>query len=57
MAVVRKDEGTGKASFSVGLNIIPTGSKELSPQQQERLLTAGKVRVLSWARATRKMCS
>ena len=46
MAIVRKDEGAGKASFSVGLNIILTGSKKLSPQQQERLLTVGKVRVL-----------
>ncbi len=46
MTIVRKDEGAGKASFSVGLNIILTGSKKLSPQQQERLLTVGKVRVL-----------
>jgi len=46
MAIVRKDEGTGKASFSVGLNIILTGSKKLSPQQQEKLLTVDKVRVL-----------
>ena len=46
MAIVRKDEGAGKASFSVGLNIILTGSKKLSPQQQERLLAVGKVRAL-----------
>ena len=46
MAIVRKDEGAGKASFSVGLNVILTGSKKLSPQQQEKLLTVDKVRVL-----------
>ena len=46
MAIVRKDEGAGEASFSVGLNVILTGSKKLSPQQQEKLLTVGKVRVL-----------
>jgi hypothetical protein len=47
MPIIRKEEAAvAKAHFSVGINIILTGSKKLSPEQQEKLLTVDKVRVL-----------
>jgi hypothetical protein len=47
MPIIRKEETTvAKARFSVGINIILTGSKKLSPEQQEKLLAVDKVRVL-----------
>ncbi len=47
MPIIRKEEAAvAKARFSVGINIILTGSKKLSAEQQEKLLTVDKVRVL-----------
>ena len=50
MPIIRKkkeDAATGtQARFSVGVNVILTGSKKLSSEQQEELLTVDKVRVL-----------
>jgi hypothetical protein len=47
MPIIRKEEtAVAKARFSVGINIILTGSKKLSPEQQEKLLAVDKVRVL-----------
>ena len=47
MPIIRKEEtAVAKTRFSVGVNIILTGSKKLSPEQQEKLLTVDKVRVL-----------
>ena len=47
MPIIRKEEtAAAKARFSVGVNIILTGSKKLPPEQQEKLLTVSKVRVL-----------
>ena len=47
MPIIRQEEtAVAKARFSVGINIILTGSKKLSPEQQEKLLTVDKVRVL-----------
>ena len=46
MPIIRKDGNSSQAQFTVTLNVILTGSKKLSPQQQEQLLTVGQVRVL-----------
>lgn len=44
---IRRNNGTPRqAQFSVGLNVILTGSKKMTPQQQDTLLTVGQVRVL-----------
>ena len=34
------------ALFSIGLNVILTGSKKMTPDQQEELMSVGSVRVL-----------
>ncbi len=47
MPIIRKEEtAVAKSRFSVGINIILTGSKKLSPEQQEKLLAVDKVHVL-----------
>lgn len=47
MSIIRKDDlKAAKAQFSVGVNIVLTGSKKLSSEQQEELLAVGKVRIL-----------
>lgn len=50
MAIQRGDNNkkqeVKKAVFSVGLNVIMTGSKEMTHEQQDALMTVGKVRVL-----------
>ena len=46
MTIKRGMLGVGRARFSVGLNIVLTGSKKMTPQEQEDLLTVPQVRVL-----------
>lgn len=47
MPIIRQDKAAvSKASFSIGVNVILTGSKKLSQEQQEELMTVEKVRVL-----------
>lgn len=47
MPIIRKEEaGVEKAKFTVGVNIVLTGSKKLTKEQQEALLTVEKVHVL-----------
>jgi hypothetical protein len=48
MPIIRKDTeaAVSKASFTVGVNIVLTGSKKLTPEQQEKLLSVPAVRVL-----------
>ncbi len=47
MPIIRKEEtAVAKARFSVGVNVVLTGSKKLSPEQQEKLLSVNKVRIL-----------
>ncbi len=47
MPIVRKNEPAQPAAqFSIGVNVILTGSKKMSAQQQESLLPAEKVRIL-----------
>jgi hypothetical protein len=46
MTIIRSGNKPQKARFSVGLNIILTGSKKMSPQEQEELLQISSVRVL-----------
>lgn len=47
MPILRKDDTeTVKAQFSVGVNIILTGSKKMTAAQQEAALAVEKVRVL-----------
>ena len=41
-----KKQETKKAMFSVGLNVILTGSKEMSHDQQDALMAVENVRVL-----------
>jgi hypothetical protein len=42
----RSDPGAPQAQFSVGLNVILVGSKKLTPEEQEALLSVERVRVL-----------
>ncbi len=47
MPIIRNTEtGPAKAQFSVGLNIILTGSKKMTPAEQEALISVNKVHVL-----------
>ncbi len=47
MPIIRQsDTAETQARFSVGLNIILTGSKKMSPEQQESLMEVSKVKVL-----------
>lgn len=47
MPIIRKDDTTTtQGSFSVGINVVLTGSKKLSPEQQEALMTVEKVRIV-----------
>ncbi|MBN1875688.1 MAG: hypothetical protein JXA33_15795 [Anaerolineae bacterium] len=47
MPIIRKEESNvQKPQFTVGVNIILTGSKKLNAEQQEALMTVNKVRVL-----------
>ena len=47
MPILRKNDTEAiKAQFSVGVNIILTGSKKMTPAEQEKMLNVEKVRVL-----------
>lgn len=47
MPIIRNTESVStKAQFSVGVNIILTGSKKMTPAEQEKALAVEKVRVL-----------
>ncbi len=47
MPIIRQDEKAAvQARFSVGVNVILNGSKKMSPEQQEALISVDKVRVL-----------
>lgn len=43
---IKRDTNPATAKFTVGLNIILTGSKKMSEAQQDRLMMVDKVRVL-----------
>ena len=43
---IRRDQTPIKARFTVGLNVVLTGSKQMSEAEQDRLMTVDKVRVL-----------
>lgn len=45
MAIKRVQEVT-EALYSVNVNVVLTGSKKMTPEQQDALMTVGKVRVL-----------
>ena len=45
MAISRTAQ-TATARFSVGLNAILTGSKKMTPEQQDALMDVGQVRIL-----------
>jgi hypothetical protein len=42
----REDGGASTAQFSVGVNVVLVGSKKLSPEEQEALLSVDRVRIL-----------
>jgi hypothetical protein len=44
--MIQRNSEPNEATFSVGLNIILTGSKKMTPEEQERLITVPKVRIL-----------
>ena len=47
MPILRNTEsGPKKAQFSIGLNIILTGSKKMTAAEQEKAISVEKVRVL-----------
>ena len=46
MAIIRNGNDTMTAQFSVTLNVVLKGSKKLSPQEQEALMSVAQVRVL-----------
>ena len=43
---INRDKTPSKAAFTVGLNVVLTGSKNLTEAEQDRLMTVDKVRVL-----------
>ena len=43
---IKRDQTPTKARFTVGLNVVLTGSKQMSEPEQDRLMTVEKVRVL-----------
>jgi hypothetical protein len=44
--MIQRNNEPSEAAFSVGLNIILTGSKKMTPEEQEKLMAVGSVRVL-----------
>jgi acetamidase/formamidase len=42
----REDVGASTAQFTVGVNVVLVGSKKLSSEEQEALLSVEKVRIL-----------
>ncbi len=47
MAIVRNAKSaSGEARFSVGVNIVLTGSKKLTQAEQDRLLSVNSVNIL-----------
>jgi hypothetical protein len=47
MPIIRNTEsGPAKPQFSVGVNVILTGSKKMTAAQQEKALSVEKVRIL-----------
>jgi hypothetical protein len=43
---INRDKTPAKAKFTIGLNVVLTGSKNLTEAEQDRLMTVDKVRVL-----------
>ncbi len=43
---INRDKTPAKAKFTVGLNVVLTGSKNMTEAEQDRLMTVEKVRVL-----------
>ena len=43
---INRSKSPTQAKFTVGLNIVLTGSKNMTDEEQDRLMTVEKVRVL-----------